>query len=532
LEVKLAGMLSLNPEDQKILHPEALKWFNDRRAEIQREVPLEELSHDDLNTFLLDDEKRELQSCIKEITKGLAACMAIGGEDSSDPMTNATVGLTVLEFEVNSLTAFNSIKWLLKKAYHRKMEAERGRKEEEKQRAEEAREGQRRREEAAEAERREKEKEKRWRATYMAIDPPMDDAEKYLNDEEYEKFEQATWKAIDVYLKIGEDYLKDSQTLDYRHWLWVINYRKEDKRQQIAANLAAREYDQRLNDERARLKALLFSSEKDTASYFKNHAKDARYTGESFSQFLDSEEIGAFDKKIEDTGRSRLAKLVSNDFQESFYAKYYRSFFLLPSAEYSLEGVVPCLDFMFEVFAVVETRVWFKSESKNFGLKEPDFLGYDYFLLRPEDLGGYSFWQVIPLVLLRGLLNGETKPNGTIISAASDDSTTYKIPKFKEEVDIPDKFADYLKNIGSFDGMVNMGIVIEKVASVAKSELGKLKVEHEASPLENRIKRKGTKKAWALQLFSEGKGPSSPEVKALDIHKSTRFKYYKEYLAH
>ena len=58
----MAGMLSLKPEDEKRLHPEALRWFNARRAEIQFEVPLEELSDDDLNTFLSDGEKREFMS--------------------------------------------------------------------------------------------------------------------------------------------------------------------------------------------------------------------------------------------------------------------------------------------------------------------------------------------------------------------------------------------------------------------------------------------------------------------------------------
>ncbi len=215
--------------------------------------------------------------------------------------------------------------------------------------------------------------------------------------------------------------------------------------------------------------------------------------------------------------------MVSKDFQKSFYAKYYRSFFLLPSAEYNLEGVIPCLDFMFEVFAVVETRVWFKPESKNFGLKEPEFLGYDYFLLKPEDLGGYSFWQVIPLVLLKGLLNGETKPNGTIISAASDDSITYKTPKFKEEVDIPDKFADYLKNIGSFDGMLNMGIMNEKVGSIVRSLDGQ---RFESS---GELKPPKSNKAKAFLLFSQDKRPSDSVVKALGIKPKSAYRYYQEW---
>jgi hypothetical protein len=39
-------MLSLKLGDEKRLHPEALKWFEDQRATIQRGVPLEELSDD------------------------------------------------------------------------------------------------------------------------------------------------------------------------------------------------------------------------------------------------------------------------------------------------------------------------------------------------------------------------------------------------------------------------------------------------------------------------------------------------------
>ncbi len=178
---------------------------------------------------------------------------------------------------------------------------------------------------------------------------------------------------------------------------------------------------------------------------------------------------------------------------------------------------------MFQVFAVVETRIWFKPESKNFGLKEPEFLGYDYFLLRPENLGGYSFWQVIPLVLLKGLLNGETKPNGTIISAASDESTTYKISESKEEVDIPDKFADYLKTIGSFDGMLNMGIMNEKVGSVVRSLDGqKLESSEE-------LKRLKSNKTKAFELFNEGKRPSDSEVKALGIKPTSAYRYYQEW---
>jgi hypothetical protein len=114
-------------------------------------------------------------------------------------------------------------------------------------------------------------------------------------------------------------------------------------------------------------------------------------------------------------------------------------------------------------------------------------------------------------------------------SAATDGMITYKIPKFKEEVNILDNFAGYLRSIGSIDEMVSMGIMTQKVASIAKSESGELEVEQKASL----SKEKGgdSKKARAFQLFGQGKGPSSPEVKTLGLHKSTRFKYYNQYLA-
>ena len=74
-----------------------------------------------------------------------------------------------------------------------------------------------------------------------------------------------------------------------------------------------------------------------------------------------------------------------------------------------------------------------------------------------------------------------------------------------------------------------MGIMTQKIASIAKSELAELEVEQKASLSEER--GRSSKKARAFQLFSQGKGPSSPEVKALGLHKCTRFKYYNQYLA-
>ena len=102
-------MLNLKPEDAKSIHPEALKWFNARRAEIQHEVPLEELSDDDLDMFLTDDEKRDFNSLMGKIGKDLSACI---NKDGAPPNTNIwdeiALNLNVLQAEVNYLAVFTT----------------------------------------------------------------------------------------------------------------------------------------------------------------------------------------------------------------------------------------------------------------------------------------------------------------------------------------------------------------------------------------------------------------------------------------
>ena len=80
----MAGILSLKPEDEKSLHPEVLNLFNLLRRQIEFEVPLEELSDDNLNTFLTDDEKRDLNSLMGKIGKELSACI---NKDGTPPNT-------------------------------------------------------------------------------------------------------------------------------------------------------------------------------------------------------------------------------------------------------------------------------------------------------------------------------------------------------------------------------------------------------------------------------------------------------------
>ena len=115
------------------------------------------------------------------------------------------------------------------------------------------------------------------------------------------------------------------------------------------------------------------------------------------------------------------------------------------------------------------------------------------------------------------------------ISEALNDSITYRVPKFKEGVTIPDSFAGFLRSIGSIEEMASMGIITGKIAGILESELGELAVEREASSLEGGIKRRGSKKARAFALFSEGKRPSDSEVKSLGIKPESTYRYYQDW---
>ena len=144
-------------------------------------------------------------------------------------------------------------------------------------------------------------------------------------------------------------------------------------------------------------------------------------------------------------------------------------------------------------------------------------------------LGGWSFSQNIPLVLLNGLLSGETQPGGTVIVGASDDAVAYEIEGFTEEVEIPTQFAEYLERIGSIDEMLGMGIMSEKVGNIVKATLSEAKAKHETPVVKgNSGKGKGSKEK-AFQFFDELKRPGDPELKALGIKLKSIYRYYQEW---
>lgn len=554
----MGELFVISDEFEKKLHPEARKLIHEWIANVQRQVQLDEVNNDDLK-FLSAADIIKLKR-IYEVSECLNKCKDIKDGDklydvyfgdiffSKGIISQLKRDLLNIEFDI-----VPPLKKICEGRVAKAKEEERKRAEEEKRKAEKAEEEQRKREEEErlqaekvkeEQRRREEaaEAEERWWAAYKALNIPADDAFKYLKPDEHEEFVDSILGAVDAYLAKGKSYILDRRANDYLAWISVINNRRKKEQEKITANLAAQKYNQRLNKEIARLKSVLWPSKKDLNAWFEKKIRDKRYTGHNFDYILSPEEKDSFDGSLVSIANKKLEQLIPNDLRQfiDIPSQYYRIYFPLPSTNYSFEGIA-CLDFCFDIFATAYAEIWLKPVQKTFSgytfnlpvmeggngsapLEKPKFLGYYYLVLTPKDLGDYVPWESIPLVLLGGLLNGETKPAGVTISAASDSVITYKIPKFKEEVAIPDSFARYLRGIGTIEEMVARGIITEKVASIVKSELG----EQKASPLDN-MKSRNSKKAKAFQLFSEGKRPSDSEVKTLGIKPESAYRYYQQW---
>ena len=438
----MAEIFALKPEDEKKLHSYALKRLRDWTEDLVREVPqLGQLDIDeinaDINAYLNDDEKARVMKYKTDVAEWLRKCTDIG--DGYSPYPYSTLAFHPM----------SELRQLVKTAYKRKEEKE------------------------------------RWRAARKAINPPIDDAEKYLNKlGEHDKYIQAALVAIEVYMEKGEEYVDDSRTFDYRWYLTEISRRKAREAQKAHAISEAKKYNAYLNQEISRLRSKLEPKQKDLLSYFKLKIKDSRHTDHNFDYVLSAEETKDFDSTLVSLAKQKLEQLIPNDSRQfiAIPSQYYRIYIPLPSASYNFKGI-PCLDFSFDIFAAAYGEVWLKASQKEFEdyifdlpvtegpsgsalLEKPQFIGYHYLVLTPQDLGGCVPWESIPLVLIKGLMNGELQPAGTTVLAASEARTTYKIKGFEGEATIPDSFANYLKEIGGIDQMVSIGIIGKKVANV------------------------------------------------------------------
>ena len=190
LMIELARLFNLKSEDERRLNSHALERMNAWEARILKKTPQRDIQEilADLDTYLHDNERVEFNKSLAAITRWLSGCMDI---------VNRYFFHAYATWVIDPMLRVES---LIVRAYQR-----------------------------ADAERREKEYEDRWCAAFVSINPPVDDAKKYLHDKEHDEFTLAVGKAIDAYLERGGAYLDDARAFDYGWWLRKIQERMEEE---------------------------------------------------------------------------------------------------------------------------------------------------------------------------------------------------------------------------------------------------------------------------------------------------------------
>lgn len=190
LMIELARLFNLKSEDERRLNSHALERMNAWEARILKKTPQRDIQDilADLDTYLHDNERVEFNKSLAAITRWLSGCTDI---------VNRYFFHAYATWVIDPMLRVES---LIVRAYQR-----------------------------ADAERREKEYEDRWCAAFVSMNPPVDDAKKYLNDKEHDEFTLAVGKAIDAYLERGGAYLDDARAFDYGWWLRKIQERMEEE---------------------------------------------------------------------------------------------------------------------------------------------------------------------------------------------------------------------------------------------------------------------------------------------------------------
>jgi hypothetical protein len=462
--VELNDVFPLPPDVEREIRPEALKHYNEWRVDILKDVPeLSQLSQEeseaDIRQYLTDAEKARLQKYLIEIAEW--SCECTRNKHIPFFISIPIVHLPMLES-----------RHLIRQVYERK--------------AQEAEE--KRMIEAAKVAEEEKKKEcdRRVEAAKKALNPPIDKAESYLNADEFKQFFGSAAEAVVAYALCGEGYVRDPRSLPYLRWLDEIGARQNEQERQQGAREKAQRYNHSLNNEVTRLKAELYKEKQDTESYLKAHVGGGRYFPQSFAFKL----LPQDQQKRDTIVKKKVDEIVPQQYIQFIRTRYRTRYYHSPFAEFCAEDVL-LLNFFFKVYAVAEIEIWLEpgevtiddyvfafpwvehgSDYETCLTKEqkPELLGYRYLLFTPSDLG-QVFWKSLPLVLVKGLMAGEVEPEGTSIIESGEKLTTYTVDGYDNDVVVPERFTEYLKEVGGIEGMVTAGVINKKVAEIIMKRL-------------------------------------------------------------
>ena len=439
--VVLPPILRLPPVDTDQLELHALDRYLGFLQELYKEVPLDQLSDEDLT----DDEQAKRKPCVDGIIDWVQKC----NRDAGD------AALLVYPYSTAVIGDMSNLKNLMRLVYERKMEKAR------------------------------QEAEKKQRlAALEEMDPPLDDAEKYLTPEERQKFFDSIPGAIDAYLDTSEEaksynhriWLLNKKASDYSYWTSIIEEQKEKEAHRRRVELEQNQCIVRMNKAISGFKQEIHHLKKPPFSYPASFLAGYRPwswcelklpTKHAIARWAEESYIS---KKIP----PELREFVSSDIEWQTQA--------LPHAMYELLGV-PCLTWYFGVRVLVEGHLRiverkfvreFHGEKRQMKIGAEE-LGTIY--VGPADYGVVRGF-ITPVALLATLAKGKLEEEGIAVVQQGGSSITFRVGGYDEElVTVKKDFRQFVMDVSKDEGLAQgllSAWVIDKLTAQLIEEKAKL----------------------------------------------------------
>ena len=432
-EVILPPVLQLPPINREEIELHAFIRYLEFIKDLCTEVPLNYLCEEDLS----DAEKIKRKDCTDGIVDWVHHCNKDAGE----------AALMVYPYSTAVTYHMSNFKALLKAAYERKVEKAR-----------------------------QEAKEKRRLDALKEINPPLDDAEKYLTKQEYQRFIDSLDGAADAYLDGGKgcalnDWRFDRRAVDYFGWTGIIKERKEKEAREKEAQLGYEQYLDRLSATVEKFKVELSKSKKPKFDYPPELEK---YEPDSWCD-LELPTKQQIQNWAEDKILDRLPEILANvtRWELSWERRG------LPRAAYEAVGGIPSLTWYFETHILVTVNLELKKcviRKRHLGYTvevqaEGEKLGTLYLGPVPWLTPG-SFTTPIPLLSAFG--KDELEGPGTRVTERSSPFIRFDIEGMDEEVEVVDDFRKFIEDIAKGNALaqalLDKGLIDKETAKLVEEK--------------------------------------------------------------
>ncbi len=428
----LAPILHLPPVNKEQMAPLALMRYLNLLTEIYDEVPTDELCEDDL----VEKEKTKREENTDKIREWIQNC----SKDSSQST------LMVYPYAMVISDYLRDLKGILKTAYGRKLENQR----------------------------RQAMKEKRLKALHE-VNPPVDDAERYLTDDEQEPFAYSVPDAIDAYLDGGKgcplnDWRFDIRAHDYTRWTLTIKKRKE---KEILAKNAEKDlarFIEEIKEAIDKLKKGLAKEKKPSFAYPQSLIKYLP------GRWCDLDMPGT--SEVEEWAEPYVWKRVPPIIKNLVSWNLTWQVLWLPRIKYELLGV-PSLVWCYKAQVLIKVNLAITERIFN-----KQFHGHECTItVKTQDLGCFYLDPVewgddqegfsTPVALLSMLSEGKLEDDGIEIIETADTRVGYIVRGYQGEyVEIDQKFRQFIIDITKDStlakGLLASGVIDELMADMIR----------------------------------------------------------------